>query len=122
MLLVSLFSLANSSLNMILYNSCAVCPPKVFPLGKLMILTSQLLSSSMAPLRNIAWDTVAPMVVTAGYFYDIFAYEICFYGIYLYGIYIFGIHFYRALKFVIINCTVVKNMKMQVYIKERIEM
>ncbi len=47
--------------------------------------------------------------MTAGYFYDTFAYEICFYGIYSYGIYIYGIYFYRALKFVSINCTVVRN-------------
>jgi hypothetical protein len=47
--------------------------------------------------------------VTAGYFYDTFAYEICFYGIYFYGIYIYGIYFYSALKFISINCTVVRN-------------
>ncbi len=47
--------------------------------------------------------------VTAGYFYDTFAYEICFYGIYFYGIYMYGIYFYRALKFISINCTVVRN-------------
>ncbi len=49
--------------------------------------------------------------VTAGYFYDTFAYEICFYGIYFYGIYIYGIYFYRALKFMSINCTVVRKHK-----------
>jgi hypothetical protein len=48
-------------------------------------------------------------VVTARYFYDTLAYEICFYRIYFYGIYIYGIYFYRALKFVSINCTVVRN-------------
>ncbi len=42
--------------------------------------------------------------VTAGYFYHTFAYEICFYGIYIYEIYI-----YRALKFLTIDCTVVRN-------------
>jgi hypothetical protein len=46
---------------------------------------------------------------TAGYFYDTFAYEICYYGIYFYGIYIYGIYFYRALKFISLNCTVVRN-------------
>jgi hypothetical protein len=47
--------------------------------------------------------------VTAGYFYDTFAYEIWFYGIYFFGIYIYGIYFYRALTFVSIDGTVVKN-------------
>jgi hypothetical protein len=47
--------------------------------------------------------------MTAGYFCDTFAYEIWFYGIYFYGIYIYGIYFYRALKFVSIDGTVVKN-------------
>jgi hypothetical protein len=47
--------------------------------------------------------------VTAGYFYDTFAYEICFYGIYYYGIYIYGIYIYKALKFLSIDCTVVRN-------------
>jgi hypothetical protein len=50
-----------------------------------------------------------PSPVPAGYFYDTFAYEICFYGIYFYGIYIYGIYFYKALKFMSINCTVVRN-------------
>ncbi len=47
--------------------------------------------------------------VTAGYFYDTFAYEIRFYGIYFYGIYIYGIYIYKALKFLSIDCTVVRN-------------
>ncbi len=51
----------------------------------------------------------SPYGVTAGYFYDTFAYEICFYGIYIYGIYIYGKYFYRGLKFISINCTVVRN-------------
>jgi hypothetical protein len=51
----------------------------------------------------------AHLGVTAGYFYDTFAYEICFYGIYFCRIYIYWIYFYRALKFVSINCTVVKK-------------
>jgi hypothetical protein len=53
--------------------------------------------------------SIGLIVVTAGYFYDTFAYEICFYGIYFYGIYTYGIYFYRALKFMSINCTVVRN-------------
>ncbi len=49
-------------------------------------------------------------LVTAGYVYDTFAYEICFYGyMYFCGLYIYGIYFYRALKFIGINCTVVRN-------------
>jgi hypothetical protein len=47
--------------------------------------------------------------VTAGYFYNTFAYEIRFYGIYFYGIYIYGIYIYKALKFLSIDCTVVRN-------------
>ncbi len=39
-------------------------------------------------------------MVTAGYLYDTFANYI-----YFYGIYIFGIYFYRALKFLNIDCT-----------------
>ncbi len=46
---------------------------------------------------------------TARYFYDTFAYGICFYGIYFYGIYIYGIYIDKALKFVSIDCTVVRN-------------
>jgi hypothetical protein len=46
---------------------------------------------------------------TAGYFYNTFAYEICFNGIHFYGIYIYGIYIYRALKFLSIECTVVRN-------------
>ncbi len=41
--------------------------------------------------------------------HDTSAYEICLYGIYFYGIYIYGIYFYRALKFLNIDCTVVRN-------------
>ncbi len=59
---VNSLSLANSSLSVTSYRSWAVCPPKVFLLGKLMILVSQLPSSSMVSLRHIAWDTVAPIL------------------------------------------------------------
>jgi hypothetical protein len=48
---VSSFILANSSLSVISYNHCAACPPGVFPLGNWIMPTSQLLSSSMFPLR-----------------------------------------------------------------------
>ncbi len=54
-------------------------------------------------------DKLNIIMVTAGYFYDTFAYEICFFGIYIYGIYIYGIYIYRSLKFLSIDCTVVRN-------------
>jgi hypothetical protein len=47
------------------------------------------------------------------YFYGTFAYEICFNGIYFYGIYIYGLYFYRALKFLNIDSTVKKYIKIQ---------
>jgi hypothetical protein len=47
--------------------------------------------------------------MTAEYFYDTFAYDICFYGIYFYGIYIYGIYIYKALAFLNIDCTFVRN-------------
>jgi hypothetical protein len=81
---------------MILYSSHDAC---------MTFLPYFILSSMICLLDSMTHVSL----VTAGYFYDTFAYEICFYGIYLYGIYIYGIYFYRALKFMSINCTVVRN-------------
>jgi hypothetical protein len=65
------------------------------------------LRSKPDPKKNLI--RIYYTTVTAGYFYDTFAYEICFYGIYFYGIYIYGIYIYKALKFLSIDCTVVRN-------------
>jgi hypothetical protein len=59
--------------------------------------------------RNVCSLGIGFAVVTAGYFYDTFAYEISFYGIYFYGIYNYGIYFYRTLKILSIDCTVIRN-------------
>jgi hypothetical protein len=60
-LLVSSFILANSSLRVISYSPWDAMPLSIFPLWRVTAPTSQRLSSSRFPDRNMVWDTVVPV-------------------------------------------------------------
>jgi hypothetical protein len=68
----------------------------------------EVLMSRPSPPSVPAYPDIVDLA-TAGYFYDAFAYVTCFYGIYFYRTSFYGIYFYKALKFVSIDCTVVRN-------------
>jgi hypothetical protein len=63
---VGSFILANSSLRVISYKPLDAIPLSTFPSRRVTVPTSQLLSSSKSPARNMVWDTVAPIFPSTG--------------------------------------------------------